>query len=117
MRSDELKSRTKKFAIDVIKLVGIFPNTKAADIIGRQLIKSSTSVGANYRSACRAQSRAHFISKLSIVLEETDESQYWLRLVLVLNLAKPSRIKTLINESGELMAIFISSIKTARKKT
>ncbi len=111
-----MKKRTKRFALDVIKLVATFRKAKDADIIGRQLIKSATSVGANYRSVCRAQSRAHFISKMNIVLEEADESQYWLELALALRLTKEDRIDCFLKEAGELTAIFTSSIKTARKK-
>jgi len=115
MKSEELKKRTREFALNVIRLVRTFPKTKDGDIIG-QLIKSATSVGANYRSACRAQSRAHFISKMNIVLEEVDESQYWLEVVLEVRLAKEVEAKPLLREAGELTAIFITSIKTARRK-
>ena len=79
------------------------------------LIKSATSVGANYRSACRAQSRAHFIFKISIVVEEADESQYWLELAEILNLSSKAKITHLLNEADELTAIFAKSLKTARK--
>lgn len=115
MNSEELKKRTKHFALEVIKLVENFPRSKTSDVIGRQLIKSATSVGANYRSACRAQSHAHFISKISVVEEEADESLYWLELSFESNLVNQESIKDLIKEANELAAIFTASRKTARK--
>ena len=78
MQAEELKKRTKDFALRIIKLVEYLPRTKTADVIGRQLLRSATSVGANYRAACRARSRADFVSKICVVEEEADESAYWL---------------------------------------
>jgi len=85
------------------------------DVIKRQLIRSATSVGANYRAACRARSRREFLSKLSIVEEEADESQYWLELLFELSRGRDDRLSNLQQESGELVAIFVASKKTARK--
>jgi len=116
MTKQELIGRTKKFALAIMELVSSFPKTRVADIIGHQLIRSGCSVGANYRAACRAQSRADFIHKLKIVLEETDESQYWLELAIARNLEDNAMIKALIGEAHELAAIFVSSINTARRK-
>lgn len=116
MNNEELKRRTKKFALDVIKLIEDFPRTKSADVIGRQLIKSASSVGANYRSACRAQSHAHFVSKISIVEEEADEALYWLELALESGLINKEKIISLLNEANELTSIFTASRKTARKQ-
>ena len=118
MNSEELKNRTKKFALDVIRVVETFPKTKSADTIGRQLIKAATSIGANYRSACRARSRADFISKIGIVEEEADESLYWLELATESNLINRANIANLIKEADELISIFTASRKTAvrRKK-
>ena len=116
MNYEDLKNRTKKFALEVIKLTEKFPRKITTDVIARQLIKAATSVGANYRSACKAQSHAHFISKINIVLEEADESLYWLELLIGCGLAKEENIKNLLNEANELTAIFTASIKTARKK-
>lgn len=116
MNNEELKRRTKKFALDVIRLTGDFPKTKSVDVIGYQLIKSATSVGANYRSACRAQSHAHFVSKISIVEEEADESLYWLELALESGLITKEKITHLLNEANELTSIFTASRKTAKKK-
>lgn len=116
MDKDELKRRTKKFAVDIIKLVESFPKTKSADIIGRQLIKSATSIGANYRSACRAQSHSHFVSKISIVEEEADEALYWLELAIESGLITKEKSNTLLKEANELTSIFTASRKTARKR-
>ncbi len=81
MTPEELKTRTKAFAVRVIRLVDALPRSLAAQVVGRQLLRSATSVGANYRAACRAQSRAEFAAKLSIVVEEADETLYWLELL------------------------------------
>ena len=114
--SEVLKNRTRQFALNIIKLVEDFPKTKVGDIIGRQLIRSATSIGANYRSACRAQSHAHFISKISIVEEEADEALYWLELALATGLVEAKRLSDLINEANELTAILTSSRYTAKKR-
>jgi four helix bundle protein len=116
VNKEELQQRTKRFAIEIVGFVATFPRKKESDIIGHQLIRSGTSIGANYRSACRAQSRAHFISKMSIVLEESDESQYWLELADVFKWGNSEKRKNLLNEAKELTAIFTSSIKTAKSK-
>jgi len=112
----ELKERTKQFALKVIYLVNTFSRNKCADIIGRQLIKSATSVGANYRAACRGQSRAQFIAKMNITLEESDESEYWLEIAAALGYGDQDALQSVLREAHELTAIFITSIKTARKK-
>ena len=114
MDSSELITRTKKFALCSIALIESFPRSRTADVIGRQLLKSATSVGANYRAACRAQSHAHFISKLSIVEEEADESIYWLELAIGAGLVSEGKTKRLVDEAKELTAIFSASRKTAR---
>lgn len=116
MNSEELKRRTKKFALDIIKLVENFPKNKIGDIIGRQLLKSATSIGANYRSACRAQSKAHFVSKISIVEEEADEALYWLEIAIESGLINQEIVKNLIKEANELTSIFTASRKTSKKK-
>lgn len=114
MNKDELKKRTKKFALDIIKLIEYFPGTKTGDVIGRQLLRSATSVGANYRAACRARSQSDFISKISIVEEESDESLYWLELAAEAGLAGKEAIGLLTKEADELTAIFTASKKTAK---
>jgi four helix bundle protein len=114
MTSEELKKRTKAFAIAIILLDSELPKKRAADIIYGQLLRASSSVGANYRSACRARSRAEFISKITIVEEEADESVYWLELFVESGLMKLERLAPLIKEARELTAIFTSSGKTAK---
>ncbi len=111
----DLKVRTKAFALRVIKVVDALPNTKAAHVIGNQLLRSGTSVGANYRSACRARSTADFVSKMGIVEEEADESAYWMELLIDSELMSHPQLDDLIKEANELVAISVASIKTARK--
>jgi four helix bundle protein len=113
---DDLKTRTKKFALDIICLVQSLPRNQTADVIGRQLVRSGTSVAANYRAACRARSRADFISKMGIVEEEADETQFWIELLIESGLVRKDKLGSLIKESNELIAITVSSIRTARKK-
>lgn len=100
----------------MIKLVGSFPRRIASDVIGRQLLKSATSIGANYRSARRARSRADFISKMNIAQEEADETIYWLEMALDSGLVNKDTVGDLLEEADELTAIFTSSIKTAKKR-
>lgn len=114
MDSSELKKRTQEFALDIIEFVDKLPNTKTAGILGSQLTRSACSVGANYRSACRAQSYAHFISKLGIVEEESDESLYWLELIQKSKIAKDINFDQLLKEADELTAIFTASRKTSK---
>lgn len=116
MTKDELIKRTKKFAVDVVKLVGTFPKSTASFVISKQLIKSATSVAANYRAALRAQSHAHFISKISIVEEEADESLFWLEFSVEIELVNLDNVQTLIKEANELTAIFTATRKTAKLK-
>lgn len=115
MNSEELKTRAKKFALQVIEAVKKFPRTMPGEIVGRQVVRSATSVGANYRSACRAKSHADFISKLGIVEEEADESLYWLEFAVDAKLMDATDAAPLIKEADELTSIFTASRKTARK--
>ena len=116
MTSEELKKRTKAFALRCVKLAGTFPKTNAGNVISKQLIRSSTSVAANYRAACIAQSKKSFVSKLSIVVEEADESNFWLEFAKDENLLVDNELmERLINESKELTSIFIASRKTAQE--
>jgi four helix bundle protein len=111
----DLKIRTKKFAIDTIRFVNELPKSKANDVISYQIIKSSTSVAVNYRAALRGRSSAEFVSKLNVVLEESDETQFWYEIIEETSEIKdPNKLKQLLNESNELTAIFVSSLKTAR---
>lgn len=111
----DLKSRTKKFAIDCWKFCEQIPRTRELDAWVRQLIRSSSSVGANYRASQRAKSTADFINKLKIVEEEVDESAYWLELFLVVKKDKKEQIEILHKEAKELLAITVTSIKTSRE--
>lgn len=116
MDKEALQQRTKQFALRVIQLVNTLPKTKTGDVIGRQLLRSATSVGANYRSAYRARSRADFISKIGIVEEEADETLYWLELILEAGLLQAEgELKELLQEADELTAIFVTTGRTARK--
>src|SRR3972149_4628840 len=98
MNPEELKARTRQFALRVIHLAESMPRAKTADVLSRQLLRSATSVGANYRAACRARSRADFISKIAIAEEEADESLYWLELISDSGLVKADRLAGLIKE-------------------
>jgi four helix bundle protein len=111
----DLKQRTKQFGLRVIRLTQSLPKNREADVIGRQLLRSATSVGANYRSACRGRSPAEFQAKLGIVEEEADESAYWIELLVEAALVKPSRVEALLIEANELTAIIVTSIKTSRR--
>ena len=115
MKGDELKKRTKEFAHRCVKLAMALPNTPLGIHISGQLIRCSTSVASNYRASCIAQSKASFVSKLSIVIEEADESYFWLEFIIDDNLLKRRLVEPLMKEAGELTAIFFSSRKTARK--
>jgi four helix bundle protein len=114
---NDLKLRTKQFALRVIRLVENLPKGRTADVLGRQLLRSGTSVGANYRSACRARSKADFQSKMGIVEEETDESAYWMELIIEASLMKPKLVEDLLKEANELTAISVASIRTSRRQT
>jgi four helix bundle protein len=111
----DLKARTKTFALRVIKVVEALPKNRTANVIGNQLLRSGTSVGANYRSACRARSTADFVAKMGIVEEEADESAYWMELLIDSKLMSHQQLDDLIKEANELVAISVASIKTARK--
>ncbi len=115
MKSEELKLRAKTFAHRCVKLSMTLPSTYLGNHIKGQLIRASTSTASNYRSACIAQSKASFISKLSIALEEADESFFWLEIIIDEKLLKTKLVEPLLNEASELTAIFMSSRKTARK--
>ena len=111
-----IKKRTKQIGLEVIKLLDELPSKPAAWAITKQIIRSSTSIGANYRAACRAKSTADFINKLKIVEEEADETQYWLEILEESNLVHSGRIENLKKEVNEIVSIVVASIKTARAK-
>ena len=114
MSIELLKERTQNLALRIIKLVESLPNTQTARIFGKQLLRCGTSVGANYRAACRGRSRADFISKLGIVEEEADEAIYWIEILIKSDLVKQSKVENLLDETRQILAIVISSINTAR---
>jgi four helix bundle protein len=114
MKPKDLKQRTKEFALRIIKLVESLP--RITDVIGKQLLRSGTSVGANYRSACRAKSTADFISKMGTVEEEADESIYWMELLIESGLISKDEVDELLDEADQIVAITVSSIKTARRR-
>ncbi|MFN8286082.1 MAG: four helix bundle protein [Chitinophagales bacterium] len=110
----DLKDRTKKFSLLVIKFITSLPYSETKNVLGKQLLRSATSVAANYRSACRGRSRAEFVAKLGIVLEEADESVLWLELFIESGIANTETAQKLLKEANELTAIFTSSIKTSK---
>jgi len=114
MAKDDLKERTEQFSLRVMNLVENLPQGKSMSVISNQILRSATSVGANYRSARRAKSKRDFINKLKIVEEEADETLYWLRLIQRSRKIKPEKLQELVNEATELLAIFVASIKTAK---
>jgi four helix bundle protein len=116
MDEKAFKDRTKQFALRVIEFVEALPKSRTADVLGRQLIRSGTSVGANYRAACRGRSTADVISKLSIVEEEADESAYWLELLVESHLVSNAQVADLLREANEIVAMTVTSIKTLRRR-
>lgn len=114
MNPEELKKRTKRFGLEVIKLVESLPQRKTTNTIGYQLFRSATSVGANYRSACRGRSKPDFISKVGIAIEEADESLYWMEMLLESAILPEDRLSGLMQEANEIVAILTATSKTAR---
>ena len=116
MTPKQLKDRTKKFAVNIIRLCRDLPATLDGKAVAAQIIRSGTSVGANYRASCRARSRAEWMAKLGVVEEEADETLYWLELCVEAQLISPQRAQPLLKEADELTAIFVASLKTARQQ-
>jgi four helix bundle protein len=116
LNEELFKTRTRKIALEIIELVESLPRSRTADVIGRQLLRSGTSIGANYRAACRGKSKADVISKLAIVEEEADETIYWPELLVESKIVQPSRVNLLMKECNEIVAMIIASIKTLRGK-
>ncbi|HEY0323026.1 MAG TPA: four helix bundle protein [Pyrinomonadaceae bacterium] len=112
----DLQKRTKNFALRVIRMYVALPNTTEAQVIGKQVLRSGTSVGANYREAMRARSRAEFISKMECGLQELEETSYWLELLVDGRIIAEERFTELHKEVNELIAILVSSVKTAKKE-
>jgi four helix bundle protein len=115
MTERELLQRTKQFALRIFKLVGVLPQTIQGRAVAAQLVRSGTSVAANYRAACRARSKPEFIAKLGVVEEEADESAFWLELIIETGLLRPAKVTPLLTEAGEIVAMMASSKKTAAK--
>jgi four helix bundle protein len=113
-KTEELKDRTKQFAVRVVKLFKALPRRDEARVIGRQLLRSGTSVGANYRAVCRARSRKEFVSKIGVVVEEADETVFWLELLVACEIVSARRLSALLQEAEELLAIFAASQRTVR---
>jgi four helix bundle protein len=111
-----LQTRTKQFALRIIRLTAALPKTRLGDVLGRQALRSGTSIGANYREALRASSRRHFITTLEIVVREADETMYWLELIQDSECIKPARLSALIKECGELIAIFVATIRSTKNR-
>ena len=116
-RPFQLQVRTRKFAVQVIRFLRTLPRNNETKVIGTQLLRCSTSVGANYRSACMARSQADFVSKIGIACEEADESAYWMELLVETGHISNDHVTPLIKEANELVAIFAASRKTARQSS
>ena len=114
MNEQEFKNRTKGLALRVIRLVSALPKNHASEIIGKQLLRSATSVGANYRAACRGKSPADMINKLAIVEEEADETLYWMELLIESGIISEVKLSSLMSEANEIVAMTVASIKTLR---
>lgn len=116
MNRDDFKKRTRQFALRVIRLVESLPYDRTSRILGDQLLRAGTSVGANYRASIRAKSRADFVSKMGTVEEECDESLYWMELLIEADKVPEKRLAALMQEWSEIVAIVVASIRTARNR-
>lgn len=115
MNKEDLKRRTKDYALRIIKLVSSLPKTREGRIIGDQLLKSGTSTAANYRAACRSRSKAEFIAKLGTVIEESDESLFWLEIIVESGMIKKELVEQLLKETDEIISIMVSTRKSSIK--
>jgi len=114
MNPEDMKARTRAFALRVIRLAESLPNTPTAKVIRNQMLRCGPSVGANYRAACRAKSKPDFVSKMGTVEEEADETIYWMELLIDAEIVKRPRIADLLDEADQILSIVITSIKTAK---
>lgn len=114
-RADQLKERTKQFAVRVVRLLRSLPKTDEARVIGKQLLRSSTSIAANYRAVCRARSKAEFVSRMGVVVEESDETVFWLELLIETEIVPRNRMEALLSEANQLLAVFAASQRTAKR--
>jgi four helix bundle protein len=117
MTEKEMKKRTKEFTLRILRLVDAIPGTRAGNAVANQLVRSGSSVGANYRALCRAKSRQDFIHKTMVVEEETDETCFWLELTIEAALLPARRVQPLLNEANEITAILVASRKTAMRRS
>ena len=117
MNEQQFKNRTKQLGVRIIRMVDALPQSRSADVIGRQILRSATSVGANYRAACRARSPADITNKLNIVEEEADETLFWQELLIEAELVPQARLAELIAETDEILAMTVASIKTLRARS
>lgn len=115
-RPEELRERTKRFAMRIVRLFRSLPRTPDAQVMGKQLLRSGTSVAANYRAVCRARSRAEFIARMGMVVEAADESLFWLEMLHDNKVLEPARLEPLLDEAKELTAIFTASEETAKAR-
>jgi four helix bundle protein len=116
MNPQDLKERTKRFAIRIVRMFRSLPRTEEARVVGRQVLRSGTSVAANYRAVSRARSKAEFVAKIGVVVEEIDETVFWLELLVDAEIIQPRRLVDLLTEANELLAIFAASQHTAKHK-
>jgi four helix bundle protein len=115
MDAEVLRQRTKRFALRIIRMTQQLPRNRETDVIARQLLRSATSIAANYRAACRGRSHGEFYSKLCIVVEEADETLFWLELLAESELVRPAKLREIVQEAEQLLAIFSASRSTAKK--
>jgi four helix bundle protein len=113
-KAEAMKSRTKEFAIRIVTVVRSLPRTREGDVIGKQLLRSGTAVAANYRAVCRSRSQADFVSKMNVVVEEADETVFWLELLGDTGIMSTEKLTLLIKEGNELLAICAASLRTAK---
>src|ERR1700749_1191476 len=113
-KHDELRTRTKAFALRVIRMSQALPRTREANVIVLQVLRSATGMAANYRAAGRSRSKAEFISKIGVVVEEADETVFWLEMLIESGIVRPKKLQNLLTEATELVAIFTASRKTAK---
>jgi four helix bundle protein len=116
MSKSDLRERTKAFALRAIKLATALPGGRMGDVIGRQVLKSGTSIGSNWREACRASSKRHFVTTSEICLREADETLYWLEILSESNVVKAARLAPMMDECNQLVAIFVSTVKRAKQE-
>ena len=114
--SIDLRSRTKQFALRIVRLYSALPNSTVAQVIGKQLLRSGTSVGAHYREASRARSDAEFVSKLEVGIQELDEATYWLELLVESEILTPEKLAALMEEANQLLAILVTCVKNAKAR-